>query len=189
VRVEVNLPGRIFIPADGREARCTIVDMSAAGARIASDLIPNPGAQVVLYIDGFGRFECDAAHVEPGFFGANFRCSPLKQQRVGEQLAIFANKGATETTVLRRHDRTTTKGLASYVCANGDAVACEVLDLSLSGLSLKTEGRPRIGEIVSIGQMTGRVVRYHETGIAIEFVNAFDKGRAESAVPRALASR
>jgi hypothetical protein len=188
-RVEVNLPGRLFIPIDGREARCKIVDMSAAGARIASDLVPETGTQVVLYIDGFGRFECDAAHIEPGHFGVNFRCSALKQQRVGEQLAVLAANGAVEATALRRHDRTATKGLAKFTCANGDVVACEVLDLSLSGLSLKTEGRPLLGDIVSIGQMSGRVVRYHETGIAIEFVNAIDKAPAESDAQRVSQAR
>jgi hypothetical protein len=47
-----------------------------------------------------------------------------------------------------------------------------VLDLSLSGVSLKTECRPLIGEMVLIGQTAGRVVRHHENGIALEFVTA-----------------
>jgi hypothetical protein len=72
--------------------------------------------------------------------------------------------------VLRRHDRTPTKGFARFTRANGDILACEVVDLSLSGVSLKTDSRPPLGEVVLIGQMAGKVVRYHETGIAIEFV-------------------
>ena len=39
-----------------------------------------------------------------------------------------------------------------------------------SGVSLKTDARPPLGEVVLIGQMAGKVVRHHETGIAIEFV-------------------
>jgi len=31
-RVTVDLPGRLFIPADSREARCTINDLSPGGA-------------------------------------------------------------------------------------------------------------------------------------------------------------
>jgi len=45
-----------------------------------------------------------------------------------------------------------------------------VLDLSVSGVSLKTNMRPPIGEFVLIGQMAGRVARHHEQGIGIEFV-------------------
>jgi hypothetical protein len=40
----------------------------------------------------------------------------------------------------------------------------------LSGVSLKTDARPPLGEVVLIGQMAGKVVRHHLEGIAIEFV-------------------
>jgi hypothetical protein len=45
-----------------------------------------------------------------------------------------------------------------------------VLDLSVSGISVKTDVRPPIGEFVLIGQMAGRVARHHGEGIGIEFV-------------------
>ncbi len=47
---------------------------------------------------------------------------------------------------------------------------CEVLDLSTSGVSVKTDIRPPVGEYVLIGQMAGRVARHHESGVGIEFV-------------------
>ena len=52
-RVRVELPGRLFTPADGKEARCQIRDLSPGGAAIACELMPVPGTQVVLYVDGF----------------------------------------------------------------------------------------------------------------------------------------
>ena len=51
-------------------------------------------------------------------------------------------------------------------------MGCEVLDLSLSGVSLRTETKPPIGEVVLIGQMAGRVARHHDSGIGIEFVGS-----------------
>ena len=80
------------------------------------------------------------------------------------------NRGEVDESLLRRHDRTPTKGFARFTRANGDILACEVVDLSLSGVSLKTDSRPPLGEVVLIGQMAGKVVRHHEQGIAIEFV-------------------
>ena len=56
-RVKVDLPGRLFIPADSREARCTINDLSPGGAAITCEIIPEAGTPVVLYVDSFGRFE------------------------------------------------------------------------------------------------------------------------------------
>ena len=101
-----------------------------------------------------------------------FNCSALKRERIAEQLTVYMNRGVVDQadSALRRHDRTPTRGLAKFTRANGDEINCEVLDLSLSGVSLATDVRPPLGEFVLIGQMAGRVARHHETGIGIEFV-------------------
>lgn len=180
LRVRVDISGRLFVPSENREERCRIVDMSPGGALVACEHVPPADAPIVLYIDGFGRFEGVVARPSENSFGVHFQCSALKRERVAEQLTMLVNKGSVDEAVLRRHERSNTRGLAQFTRANGDNFACEVLDLSLSGLSIKTEARPPIGEIVVIGQMAGKVVRYHESGIAIEFVG----GRSEDAVPQ-----
>jgi hypothetical protein len=169
-RVAVELSGRLFVPAENHEAVCKVLDMSPGGARIGSDVVPGIGSHIVIYIDGFGRFEGKVARPVEGGFGIEFNCSALKRERVAEQLTLYLNGGKIEDATLRRHDRTATKGMARFTRANGDVVNCEVLDLSLSGVSLITEIRPPVGEFVLIGQMAGRVARHHETGIGIEFI-------------------
>ena len=189
-RIPVSFSGRLFVPAESREAHCKIADMSPGGARIACEIVPPQGAQVVVYIDGFGRFEGTVARPDAGAFGIQFNCSQHKRERVAEQLTLYLNGGDVNESVLRRHDRAPTKGLARFTRANGDVVNCEVLDLSLSGVSLATDVRPPVGEFVLIGQMAGRVARHHETGIGIEFV-AQDKGHAapEPAKPKLFVAR
>jgi len=49
-------------------------------------------------------------------------------------------------------------------------VKCEVLDLSPTGVSVKTAIRPLVGEFVLIGQLAGRIARHHADGIGIQFV-------------------
>jgi hypothetical protein len=169
-RVTVELSGRLFVPAANHEAVCKVLDMSPGGARIGSDVVPDIGSQVVIYIDGFGRFEGKVARPVDGGFGIEFSCSAHKRERIAEQLTLYLNGGKIEESSLRRHDRTATKGMARFTRANGDVVNCEVLDLSLSGVSLITEIRPPVGEFVLIGQMAGRVARHHSTGIGIEFI-------------------
>lgn len=169
-RVAVELSGRLFVPAVNHEAVCKVLDMSPGGARIGSDVVPENGSQVVIYIDGFGRFEGKVARPVEGGFGIEFSCSAHKRERIAEQLTLYLNGGKIEESSLRRHDRTATKGMARFTRANGDVVNCEVLDLSLSGVSLATEIRPPVGEFVLIGQMAGRVARHHATGIGIEFI-------------------
>ncbi|HEY1836152.1 MAG TPA: PilZ domain-containing protein [Rhizomicrobium sp.] len=177
-RVAINIQGKVFVPGDERDASCSIVDLSPGGAQVKCELGLPAGTAVVLYIDGFGRFEGVVARpVEPtsppqDHFGIKFICSALKRERVAEQLTAYLNKGVVEDATLRRHDRAPTKGLARFTRANGDIVGCEVLDLSLSGVSLKSDVKPPIGEVVLIGQMAGRVARHHESGIGIEFVGS-----------------
>ena len=189
-RVPVALSGRLFVPSESREAHCKIADMSPGGARIASDVIPPLGTQVVVYIDGFGRFEGVVARPDDTGFGIQFNCSQHKRERVAEQLTLYLNGGDISESSLRRHDREPTKGLARFTRANGEVVNCEVLDLSLSGVSLATDVRPPVGEFVLIGQMAGRVARHHENGIGIEFV-AQEKAAAapEPVKPRLFVAR
>ena len=175
LRVEVDLSGKFFLPAEQQEAPCRIVDLSPTGARVASEFVPQTGSSIVLYIDEFGRFECDVVRAEWGHFGVLFRCSSLKQARLAEQLEIIAKQGVRAAGTLRRHERRSTADLKQFVRGNGETVACEVLDLSLSGLSLKSTVKPPIGEVVTVGQTSGRVVRHHETGFAIEFASGGQK--------------
>lgn len=169
-RVRVDLTGRLFVPADARECHCKIVDLSPGGASLECDLVLDGGTQVVLYVDGFGRLEGMVVRNDPTDFGVRFNCTPAKRERIAEQLILFMNRSLLDESEMRRHDRTPTKGIARFTRADGQFVACEVMDLSVSGVSLKTDVRPPIGEFVLIGQMAGRVARHHEHGIGIEFV-------------------
>jgi hypothetical protein len=174
LRVRVDLKGRLFMPGQDREAACTVTDMSPGGAQVICEVTSQAQEDVVLYIDGFGRFEGTVARGPQGEggFGVRFNCTALKRERIAEQLNHYLKNGAVDETLLRRHDRKPNRGLARFTRASGEVVNCEVLDLSLGGVSLATEVRPQIGEIVLIGQMAGRVARIHENGIAIEFVTA-----------------
>jgi hypothetical protein len=171
-RVQVDLPGRLFLPGDGRESPCRVVEMSAEGAQVVCDLIPDTGSFAILYIEGFGRFETEVVRSEWDRFAVALRCSQLKQNRVAELLQQLTHGGEVNQPLLRRHERVEGEGIAHFTRSSGQIIACEVLDLSLSGVSLKTEVKPAIGEIVMIGQMSGRVVRHHECGIGVEFTKA-----------------
>ena len=169
-RVKIGLPGRLFLPAESHESRCTVIDMSPGGAAIACETIPEPGTQVVLYVDNFGRFEGHVARRDGYGFGIAFTCTPSKRERTAEQLTLFMNKALVDQSVMRRHERASQKGFAKFTRADGQIVHCEVMDISVGGVSLKTDVRPPIGEFVLIAQIAGRIARHHGDGIGIEFV-------------------
>jgi hypothetical protein len=168
-RVRVDLPGRLFIPADSHEACCTVTDLSPGGAAIACETVPEHGTPVILYLDNFGRFEGTVARRDGDGFGIAFVCTPSKRERIAEQLMLFLNKTLADDSILRRHERSSQKGFAKFTRADGQVVKCEVMDISVGGVSLKTTVRPPIGEFVLIAQIAGRVVRHHADGIGIQF--------------------
>jgi hypothetical protein len=169
-RVRLDQPGRLFVPREGTEAPCQVVDLSPGGAAIHCDTIPPYGTPVVLYLDGFGRFEGTIARREEEGFGITFVCTQAKRERIAEQLTLFLNKEMGDDTLLRRHERTHHKGFTKFTRADGQIVNCEVMDISVGGVSLKSELRPPMGEYVLIAGIAGRVVRHHEQGVGIEFV-------------------
>ena len=128
------------------------------------------GAPVVLYMDGFGRFEGHVVRRDEAGFGLAFVCTPSKRERTAEQLILFLNNALGDDSLLRRHERASQKGFAKFTRADGQIVHGEVSDISVNGVSLKTDVRPAIGEFVLIAQIAGRVTRHHVDGIGIEFV-------------------
>ena len=168
-RVRLDLPGRLFIPAIGEEAPCQVGDLSPGGAAVASVLSPTTGTQVVLYVDGFGRFEGQVVRTHAKGFGVRFSCTVLKRERIAEQLTLFLNDALVEGAMLRR-ERGNHKEFAKFTRADGQIVQCEIMDISAGGVSLRTDVRPGLGEFVLIAQMAGRVARHHDKGIDIEFV-------------------
>jgi hypothetical protein len=169
-RVRIDLPGRLFIPSDSRESRCTVTDLSPGGAAISCEIVPDAATPVVLYVDGFGRFEGTVARRDGYGFGVSFVCTPSKRERTAEQLILFLNKSLVDESVLRRHERSNQKGFAKFTRADGQIIHCEVMDISVGGVSLKSDVKPPIGEFVLIAQIAGRVARHHVDGIGIEFV-------------------
>jgi hypothetical protein len=45
------------------------------------------------------------------------------------------------------------------------------LDVSVSGASVATDARPDVGSEVTLGKLRAKVVRYHEQGFGVQFLD------------------
>ena len=153
------------MPGDGSEAKCKVMDLSPGGAQLASEYVPPVDTAIVVYIDGFGRLEGVVLRPDETTFGVKFNCSALKRERVAEQLTLYINRGEVDKSVLRRHDRTATKGFASFSAGERRRPRLRGgRSFAERRFALKTDARPPLGEVVLIGQMAGKVVRHAQIG-------------------------
>jgi hypothetical protein len=170
-RFRVAFKAKLFARSES-ETDCELVDLSAGGAAIRCSETLVLGETLVLYIDGFGRYDAVCARFADGAAGLRFVCGDAKRKRLIEKLNRYVADGATDVSTLRASERVSSTGDLNFTRANGEVVKCEVIDISLHGVSLRTNSRPPIAEILQVGRTCGRVVRHHEHGIAIEFLRA-----------------
>jgi len=168
--VRVDLEGRLFLKDDEREGDCRITELSPDGASLVCEVVCGAGAPVVLYVKGLSRFEGTITHCDGNVFEVKFASSPAKRERTAELIAAMGDKGLEGGAILRWRERAERKGGIAFTRANGQVLSCEIIDISVNGVSLRTEIRPPIGELVLIAQTAGRISRYHEDGIGIEFL-------------------
>ena len=170
-RVRIQVAGRIYFPDTKEEAVCAIESISPGDASILCDLKYEPEGQAVLYLEGLGRFKGPVEQRTAEGFVMTFNCSDQKRERLAEQLMLELNREYVNESDLRRHDRVkaASGSYTHFTRASGEQVRCEVLDMSLSGVSLRTEIKPEVGENLLIGRRAGRVARHHADGIGIEF--------------------
>ena len=171
-RISLSLKGQLFDPEDGTEIGCELANLSGGGATLKSECELPPGKHMILYIEGFGRYEGTTALHSSGTPALNFTIGALKRKRLTEMLHQFVSHGLPGGTELRHHARSPSSYSGEIIRENGDRLPCDILDISLDGASLKTEGRPSIGEVVALGRSLGQVVRHHRHGIAIQYVRA-----------------
>lgn len=176
MRTLVQVSGKLFVPAEESSVDCQVENLSASGAGVRCLEPPPLQTYIVLYVDHFGRFEGVTTRLLEGRLGVRFVCTPAKQHLLEQDLVNYINSGALPTASQRRHTRLAhSKTIGSFTRPNGIQVSCEVRDISLQGISLRTNARPPIGELINLGQTYGRVVRHQDDGIAVRFMSAMPK--------------
>ena len=168
-RTRTSLRGKMFVPAEERTIDCGIVDISAGGAGITCEDMPPLETYVVLYIDDYGRFESVVTRIVGDVLGLRFVCSDVKRRKLIDKLTQAVEVSGGEGAALRRAKRIKVSPISSFTRCSGDRVDCEIIDISLTGASLRTATRPSVGEMILIGQMAARVVRHHHEGVGIVF--------------------
>jgi hypothetical protein len=106
-----------------------------------------------------------------GGFAIKFQATQHRREKLAAQLTWLINRDQFPGLDQRRHERIAPKNAASSLKVGDQTVACQVLDVSISGASIGTELRPPIGTEVTLGRLRARVMRHHDQGIGVQFLD------------------
>ena len=173
-RVSITLFGR-FMRENRDEYPCKVNDISVGGAAVVAPVVVNEGERIVAYLDHLGGLEGTVVRTFGGGFAIQFTTTAHKREKLAAKLTWLLNKDIVSGIEQRRHERIPLPGKHAHVVLDtGETVDCKLLDVSISGASLGTELRPPLGSSLTVGKLRGRVVRYHERGLGVEFVDIQD---------------
>jgi len=183
-RVAFEAKGRFLAP-DGSEHECSIRDMSLGGLALTTDIPVGMGEQVIVYLDEFGRFEGKVVRFYEGGFAIETAISGPRRERLAQRLEALARGEKIEVSARRAFARYAPgeAGLEEtsvLTMDDGTSIPCRLIDMSLGGAQVAVDERPPIGTGVSIGKMSGRVVRHTEEGVGIQFTNVPERATALS---------
>ena len=166
----VALPAKVFVPVGETEIDCVVTALSPDCATFSTALASTLGSEIVLYIEGFDRFSASLIRTTQDSVQVRFHCSANKRARTAERIDCLRNGQPLPPTSLRRTEPSPLlHSVRTFKRCNGQTVDFEVIDISLTGASLRTKSRPAIDEVITIGSVEGRVTRHFEDGIAVEF--------------------
>ncbi|HUE46923.1 MAG TPA: PilZ domain-containing protein [Aestuariivirgaceae bacterium] len=174
--------GRFMLP-DSSEHPCQVTQLTPEGAIFLTGIAARPGLGIVAYIDEIGRLEAMAGEAVEGGFAVTFQISGPRRERIASRIRVLRSLSPDDDEIETRHRRDPRHetGSASHLTLpDGRVYPCEVVDVSLSGAAVRTEVIPALGTCILLGKMRGRVVRYLDSGVAIEFTRQVEAPAASA---------
>ena len=162
-----------FMRANKQEYPCKLLDISVGGAAIVSPVDVEQGERIVAYFDHIGGIEGTVTRMIDGGFAMEIAATPHKRDKLAAQITWLINRHEFgQTADLRRHERHTLGAKSTTLkLEDGFSTEVTVLDISMSGASVTTEARPKVGTEVQLGKLRGLVVRHHTDGIGVQFID------------------
>jgi hypothetical protein len=169
-RRAMTLTGRVLCADKGESLRCVLMDISPGGAAVSCRHSLSPGDAVVLYVDELGKFEGAVVDSAEQRISIRFDQSERARKRAMEKIALFKHGRLRDLPATKAVTCTYDPVMSRFSWSDGRTADCEILDISLTEASLRTDTRPRLNDIIHIGLSSARVVRHHQEGIGIEFL-------------------
>ncbi len=171
------LYGRYMLP-DMSEHPCQVTNLSTTGATFLTSEIPPIGLSIVAYLEELGRIEAVTDKAVPGGFRISFSLKGSRLEKLESRIKWLGERPDSGEESRRNARFEPRESQSQLTLPDGRVYNCEVVDISVSGAGVTVDVLPSLGTYVMLGRMRGRVVRYLENGVAIEFVKPLEQAQA-----------
>jgi hypothetical protein len=169
-RYALSLAGR-FMRADKLYHPCRLSDISVESAALTTPVPLVVGEKLIVYLTQLGGLEGTVVRLFPDSFAMAISGTQRKRDKLAVQIPRLAAQSEIPEGEEREFPRVSADEAAVLVLPDGSTMVCPLHDLSLSGASVVTPARPDLGSEVRIDKRRATVVRHHERGIGVEFIN------------------
>lgn len=162
---------------DGPEHHAVTVDLSAAGIKLRSSLLPQVERAIVCQIRGFEPMQARVVSVGPCDFLIKLTGQTPAPVEIARRLIGLGKQQAREFDSVRVNRRIVpTKAVVEVRLDNDTAVPATILNLSASGVALHLDIPLALGQAIRVGTHAATVMRQLPDGIGAIFVEPFDPG-------------
>jgi PilZ domain-containing protein len=166
----VVMPLKIrYLTKTREEHRGRILNISACGALVRALPGTSYGDRLIIYIDKLGRFSGEVVRIERDGFAIKFDTRKKRTCRTADTLTWLINGGENDFN-RRRAQRIRQNKSAVAILPDGSQRPCKILDISMTGASLLITPKPVIGTQLKVGRMRAEVMRHHDKGIGVQFL-------------------
>jgi hypothetical protein len=186
-RTNVSIPGRYALAnrrrpdGDRREFACRTLTISSEAIMLSAPVCGPLGERVIAAFDELGKLEGKIVRLIEHGFEMRLTQGPSQREVLTGKIEWLERNKHLKLQDVRLHKRKVPKNSHSTVLLpDGSVLSCFVIDMSVSGAAVSAELSPRLGDVLAVGKIVGRVVRVFSEGFAIRFIRCHDPDVLES---------
>jgi len=149
---------------------CRLRMIGSDTLRVTAPVIPQKGEAVSASFTSFGTLTgAVTRHFDDGF-EMSIEQDAAERERLNMRITSFSEKLWTTETDRRVAQRVMPSNPRTVIARPDNwSQPCLIVDYSISGAAVSAAFQPEVGEIVTVGRVTGEVVRLFDFGFAVRF--------------------
>ncbi len=170
-----TVAGRYVIGAQSTEPginmfACRLRMIGSDSLRVTAPVIPQVNDVVSASFGSFGSLTGRVSRQHDDGFEMKFEQTPAERDALNVRITNFSEKLWTAATDRRSAERIMPSNPRTVIARPDNwSQPCLIVDYSISGAAVSAAFQPSVGEIVTVGRVTGEVVRIFDFGFAVRF--------------------